>query len=171
MQARFVPSYYARDLINKLQQLKQGAKSVEEYYQELQIGMLHCNLEEREDAAMAQFVAGLNREIQGILEDKDYTNITCFFILLVKMRAKCRVATQVQRLIFLQEELIHGSSTMDVLPHHLLHQGRWCLLRLTTAASLELLPQNSKSDALSDKEYPSAHRVYCFVKPSDRHTM
>jgi hypothetical protein len=26
MQARFVPSYYARDLINKLQQLKQGAK-------------------------------------------------------------------------------------------------------------------------------------------------
>jgi hypothetical protein len=79
MQARFVPSYYARDLINKLQQLKQGAKSVEEYYQELQIDMLHCNLEEREDAAMAQFVAGLNREIQGILEDKDYTNITCFF--------------------------------------------------------------------------------------------
>jgi hypothetical protein len=35
MWARFVPSYYARDLINKLQQLKQGAKSVEEYYQEL----------------------------------------------------------------------------------------------------------------------------------------
>jgi hypothetical protein len=32
MQARFAPSYYARDLINKLQQLKEGAKSVEEYY-------------------------------------------------------------------------------------------------------------------------------------------
>jgi hypothetical protein len=29
MRARFVPSYYARDLINKLQQLRQGAKSVE----------------------------------------------------------------------------------------------------------------------------------------------
>jgi hypothetical protein len=43
--------------------LKQGARSVEEYYQELQIGMLHCNLEEREDAAMAQFFAGLNRKI------------------------------------------------------------------------------------------------------------
>jgi hypothetical protein len=53
MWARFVPSYYAHDLINKLQQLKQGAKSVEKYYQELQIGMLRCNLEEREDAAMA----------------------------------------------------------------------------------------------------------------------
>jgi hypothetical protein len=63
MRARFVPSYYARSLINKLQQLKQGARSVEKYYQELQIGMLRCNLEEREDAAMAWFFAGLNREI------------------------------------------------------------------------------------------------------------
>jgi hypothetical protein len=79
MHARFVPSYYARDLINKLQQLKQGAKSVEEYYRELQIGMLHCNLEEREDAAMAQFVAGLNYEIQDILEYNDYANITRLF--------------------------------------------------------------------------------------------
>jgi hypothetical protein len=79
MQVRFVPSYYARDLINKLQQLKQCAKSVEEYYQELQIGMLRCNLEEREDAAMAQFVAGLNREIQDILEYKEYTNMTHLF--------------------------------------------------------------------------------------------
>jgi hypothetical protein len=63
MRARFVPSYYACDLINKLQQLKQGARRVEEYYQELQIGTLCCNLEEREDAAMAQFFTGLNREI------------------------------------------------------------------------------------------------------------
>jgi hypothetical protein len=77
MQARFVPSYYAHDLINKLQQLKEGARSVEEYYQELQIGMLRCNLEEREDAVMARFFVGLNREIQDILEYKDYANITC----------------------------------------------------------------------------------------------
>jgi hypothetical protein len=79
MRARFVPYYYAHDLINKLQQLKQGAKSVEEYYQELQIGVLRCNLEEREDAAMARFVAGLNCEIQDILEYKDHTNITRLF--------------------------------------------------------------------------------------------
>jgi hypothetical protein len=79
MLARFVPSYYAHDMINKVQQLKQCAKSVEEYYQELQIGMLRCNLEEREDAAMARFVAGLDHEILDILEYKDYTNITCLF--------------------------------------------------------------------------------------------
>jgi hypothetical protein len=63
------------------------------------------------------------------------------FILLVKLKGKCRVATQVQRLIFLEEELIHDSATMDVQPHHLLHQVRWCLLCPATIASLELLPQ------------------------------
>jgi hypothetical protein len=41
--------------------------------------MLRCNLEEREDAAMARFLAGLNREIQDILEYKDYANITRLF--------------------------------------------------------------------------------------------
>jgi hypothetical protein len=35
MWARFVPSYYAHDLLNKLQQLRKGAKSVQEYYQEI----------------------------------------------------------------------------------------------------------------------------------------
>jgi hypothetical protein len=141
MRARFVPSYYAHDLINKLQQLKQGARSVEEYYQELQIGMLRCNLEERDDAAMARFFAGFNHEIQGILEYKDYTNITRLFHFACKAERKCRVTTQVQRLIFLQEEQVHDSATIDVQPHRLLHEVRWHLLRPTTAASLELLPQ------------------------------
>jgi hypothetical protein len=79
MRARFVPSYYARDLLHKLQQLRQGTKSVEEYYQELQMGMLRCNVEEGEEPAIARFVGGLNREIRDILQYKEYTKITeCF---------------------------------------------------------------------------------------------
>ena len=84
MRARFVPSYYARDLLHKLQQLRQGAKNVEEYYQELQMGMLRCDLEENEEAAMARFVGGLNREIQDILAYKEYNNITRLFHLACK---------------------------------------------------------------------------------------
>jgi hypothetical protein len=41
--------------------------------------MLHCNLEEREDDAMARFVVGLNHKIQDILEYKEYANITHLF--------------------------------------------------------------------------------------------
>jgi hypothetical protein len=63
--------------------------------------MLRCNLEEREDAAMAQFFAGLNREIQDILSIKITQILLVCFILLVKLKGKCRVTMQVRRLIFL----------------------------------------------------------------------
>jgi hypothetical protein len=53
--------------------------------------MLHCNLEEREDAAMSQFFAGLNHEIQDILEYKDYVNIIRLF------HFACKAKREVQR--------------------------------------------------------------------------
>jgi len=79
MRHRFVPSYYARDMLNKLQRLQQGSKSVEEYFQELQIGMLRCGLVENNDAAMARFLGGLNHEIQIVLDYKEYNTITRLF--------------------------------------------------------------------------------------------
>jgi hypothetical protein len=60
--ARFVPSYYAHNLLHKLQQLKQGTKSIEEYYQEFQMGMIRCGLEKKiEDGAIARYFS-----LQGI---------------------------------------------------------------------------------------------------------
>ncbi|XP_066385049.1 uncharacterized protein [Miscanthus floridulus] len=58
---------------------QQGTKSVEEYYQELQTGMIRCGLVETNDAAMARFRGGLNREIQDILDYKHYDDITTLF--------------------------------------------------------------------------------------------
>ena len=46
MRSRFVPPSYERDLRKKLQRLEQGNMSVQEYYQELQKGMLHCGIAE-----------------------------------------------------------------------------------------------------------------------------
>jgi hypothetical protein len=79
MRASFVPSYYARDLLHKLQQLKQGTRFVEECYQELQMGMLRCGLEESENGAIARFMGRLNREIQDILAYKEYNSVTYLF--------------------------------------------------------------------------------------------
>jgi hypothetical protein len=56
MRHRFVPSYYARDLLNKMQRFQQGSQSVEDNYQELQKGMIRCGILEEPDAAMARFV-------------------------------------------------------------------------------------------------------------------
>ena len=46
--------------------------------------MLRCGLEEIEDAAMARFVGGLNREIQDILAYKEYNSIDRLFLLAYK---------------------------------------------------------------------------------------
>jgi hypothetical protein len=79
MRHRFVPSYYARDLLNKMQQFQQGSQSVEDYYQELQKDMIRCGILEEPDAAMAHFRGGLNREIQDILDYKEYADMTQLF--------------------------------------------------------------------------------------------
>jgi transposase InsO family protein len=79
MRHRFVPSYYARDLLKKMQSFRQGQLSVEDYYQELQKGMIRCDLFETDEAAMARFHGGLNREIQDILDYKEYSDMTTLF--------------------------------------------------------------------------------------------
>ena len=79
MRHRFVPSYYSRDLLNQMQRFQQGSLSVEDYYQALQKGMIRCGLVERDDAAMARFRGGLNREIQDILDYKEYDDMTTLF--------------------------------------------------------------------------------------------
>ena len=46
MYKRFVPTHNTRDLYKKLQELKQGLKSVDEYYKEMEISMMRANIEE-----------------------------------------------------------------------------------------------------------------------------
>ena len=68
MRARFVPTYYNRDLFKKLQLLKQGTKSVEEYYKEMEIAMIRANVTEDEEQTMARFLNGLNHPIKKIAD-------------------------------------------------------------------------------------------------------
>ena len=90
MRTRWVPPYYQRELLQKLQRLRQGKNSVEEYYQELQTGMIRCGIVEDNEAMLARFMGGLNREIQTILEYKDYNNITRLFHLACKAEREVR---------------------------------------------------------------------------------
>ena len=63
MRRRFVSSYYCRDLHNRLQSIKQGNKSVDEYYKEMEVAKIRANVEEEDEATMARFLNGLNRDI------------------------------------------------------------------------------------------------------------
>src|SRR3954469_26021462 len=84
MCTRWVPPYYQRELLQKLQRLRQGKNLVEEYYQELQTGLIRCGLVEDNEAMLARFMGGLNKEIQTILEYKEYNTITRLFHLACK---------------------------------------------------------------------------------------
>ena len=75
MRKRFVPTYYYRELYNKLQNLRQGNRGVEEYYKEMEVAMARANTEEDREATMARFLAGLNREIQNLVELQHYVEL------------------------------------------------------------------------------------------------
>ncbi|KAK1680434.1 hypothetical protein QYE76_041282 [Lolium multiflorum] len=75
MHTRFVPTHHKRDLFNKLTQLKQSFKSVEEYYKEMHMTMMSANVDEREEQTMARFLNGLNIPVKRIVEFLPYTNM------------------------------------------------------------------------------------------------
>ncbi|XP_038877405.1 uncharacterized protein LOC120069693 [Benincasa hispida] len=66
MRNRYVPKHYERDLRTKLQVLRQGTKTVAEYYQEMKTLIERANIREEEEDTMSRFLGGLNREIAHI---------------------------------------------------------------------------------------------------------
>ena len=75
MRKRFVPTHYHRDLHQKLRRLLQGTKSVEDYYQEMEVLMTKTDTDEPLDATMARFLSGLNRDIQDRMELQEYGSV------------------------------------------------------------------------------------------------
>ena len=63
MRDRFVPPSNHRDLRKKLMCLEQGDKFVQDYYGELQKGLMRCSVVEGNEDAICHFYSGLRREI------------------------------------------------------------------------------------------------------------
>jgi RNA-splicing ligase RtcB len=76
MRKCFVPSHYYRGLYQKLQNLRQGSKSVDDYYKEMEVAMIKANVEEDREATMARFLHKLNREIAEVVEMQHYVELT-----------------------------------------------------------------------------------------------
>ena len=68
MRRRFVPSHFYRDLYQKLQNLTQGSRSVEDYHKEMEVAMIWANVKKDREATMARFLSGLNRNIANVIE-------------------------------------------------------------------------------------------------------
>jgi hypothetical protein len=61
MHTRFIPPHYQCDLLKILTHLELGKNYVQEYYQELQMGMIRCGIVEDNEAMLARFFGGLNK--------------------------------------------------------------------------------------------------------------
>ena len=63
MRKQFVLKYFHRELVQKLQVLRQGSRSVDDYYKDMEMIMTRANIEEDVETTMTRFLAGLNKEI------------------------------------------------------------------------------------------------------------
>jgi hypothetical protein len=97
MKSSFVPPYYQRDLRLKLQNLQQGDKGVEEYYQELLIGLAHCGIHEDDEESNARFFGGLNHDIQNILDYKEWNMFSQLYHLALKAEQEVQGCHQEQQ--------------------------------------------------------------------------
>ena len=76
MRRRFVPTYYSRELHLRLKRLVQGNRSVDEYYQDMEMCLLRTGIQEDEELLMARFLVGLNKPIAEKVDMTNYTNLT-----------------------------------------------------------------------------------------------
>jgi hypothetical protein len=76
MRCHFVPAYYSRDLHLRLKRLVQGTRSVDEYFQEMEMCLLRTGITEDEESTMARFLVGLNKPIADKVDMTNYTNLT-----------------------------------------------------------------------------------------------
>ncbi|KAL4347554.1 hypothetical protein GQ457_17G008570 [Hibiscus cannabinus] len=55
--------------------LKQGSRSVEDYFKEMEMAMMRANIEEDREATMARFLNGLNTDIANVVELQHYVKL------------------------------------------------------------------------------------------------
>jgi len=75
LRRRHIPSYYNRDLMDKLQRLQQKSMSVEEYRQKMELYMMRASIRESETTTIARFLSGLNLEIKNRVELLSYRDL------------------------------------------------------------------------------------------------
>jgi hypothetical protein len=76
---RFVPPAYQCDLRKKLQCLDQGDMSLQDYYAEMQNGMIHDSVHEEMNDKICHFYPSLHTEIQDIIDYKEYNIVNHLF--------------------------------------------------------------------------------------------
>ncbi|WVZ13820.1 hypothetical protein V8G54_011386 [Vigna mungo] len=85
LRMRHIPSYYHRELMDKLQRLQQNSMSVEQYRQKMELYMIRARIEETNEFTMARFLSGLNYEIRDKVELLPYIDLDSLVQMCIKV--------------------------------------------------------------------------------------
>jgi len=85
LRRRHIPSYYNRELMDKLQRLQQRNMSVEEYRQKMELYMMRASIREDEITTIARLLSGLNLEIRDRVELLPYQDLNDLVQLCIKV--------------------------------------------------------------------------------------
>ena len=91
---RFVSPAYQRDLRKKLQRLDQGDMSVQDYYAELQKGMIHAGVHEETKNKICHFIPGCILKYKTWLTIRNTILLIICSSLLGWLKKNCRVTNQ-----------------------------------------------------------------------------
>jgi len=98
MRARFVPSYYKRETVLKVQRLQQGSICVDEYYKLMESMLLKVGLQfESGEEKVARFVSGLRRDIQYLVELYEYSSLDKVIHLATKVETQLQKEKEAKR--------------------------------------------------------------------------
>nr|KYP59226.1 hypothetical protein KK1_014658 [Cajanus cajan] len=86
MRRRHIPTYYGRELMNKLQRLQQRDMSVEQYRQQMELYMMRACIREEEATTVARFLSGLNLDIRDQVELLPYRDLNDLVQLCVRVK-------------------------------------------------------------------------------------
>jgi hypothetical protein len=87
---RFIPLSYQYDLRKKLQRLDQGDMSVQNYYAELQKGMIRAGVHEETEDKICHFYGGYELKFRILLTIKNPILLIVYSSLLYWQRRNCR---------------------------------------------------------------------------------
>ncbi|VFQ89741.1 unnamed protein product [Cuscuta campestris] len=88
LKKKFLPAEYVRENFAKLQTLRQGSKSVEEYNREFEELLLRCDLQEDDEQTFVRYLFGLNLQIANTVELQSYDSLEELMKLALKVEAQ-----------------------------------------------------------------------------------
>nr|KYP44197.1 hypothetical protein KK1_034309 [Cajanus cajan] len=85
LRRKHIPSYYGRELMNKLQRLQQKDMTIEQYRQQMELYMTRACIREEEATTVARFLSGLDLEIRDQVELLPYRDLNDLVQLCVRV--------------------------------------------------------------------------------------